>query len=239
MAASGPEGTARKRAGAKPGGRYHHGDLRTALVAAGRAMVEAEGEAAITLRAVARAAGVSQAAPYHHFRDKTALLAAVASEGFIELAAALRDVAGGVPEARQRLDALGAVYVRFARRSPGLYRLMQGPALSAPPPEVAADAGDGAGVDDGTSPDPSGQTALSAARTASAAPLFDCVREALPDAEDDQWRAAAAAAWALVHGLATLVNDGRLDAVLPLADEPDAVRGITRQLDITRVLDPG
>lgn len=233
MAASGPEGTARKRAGAKPGGRYHHGDLRTALVAAGRAMVEAEGEAAITLRAVARAAGVSQAAPYHHFRDKTALLAAVASEGFLELAAAMREVAGDIPEARARLDALGAVYVRFARHSPGLYRLMQGPALSAPPPEAAS-----GGAND-AAPDPSGLAALSAARTASAAPLFDCVREALPEADDDQWRAAAAAAWALVHGLATLVNDGRLDALLPLADEPDAVRGITRQLDIGRVLDPG
>src|SRR5580658_4253983 len=61
---------------------YHHGDLSRALIDAARRILEAEGPAALSLRAVAREAGVSPAAPYHHFKDKTELLEAVAHEGW-------------------------------------------------------------------------------------------------------------------------------------------------------------
>ena len=61
---------------------YHHGDLRRALIDAARALLEREGAAALSLRAVAREAGVSPAAPYHHFKDKSELLQAVADEGW-------------------------------------------------------------------------------------------------------------------------------------------------------------
>src|SRR5919107_731159 len=68
---------------------YHHGDLRQALLDAALELLRAEGAAALTLRAVARAAGVSQAAPYRHFADRGALVAAVAEEGFERLGAAM------------------------------------------------------------------------------------------------------------------------------------------------------
>src|SRR5437868_6787315 len=102
---------------------YHHGDLRRALVDAARRILEAEGPTALSLRAVAREAGVSPAAPYHHFKDKAELLDAVADEGWQMLNAAMgkaRDEA----EPRSKLNALGIAYVCFARENPALYRVM-------------------------------------------------------------------------------------------------------------------
>jgi AcrR family transcriptional regulator len=104
---------------------YHHGDLRQALVAAAAAILEKGGPHAVTLRAVAKRVGVSQAAPYHHFADKEAILAAVAEEGFAQLAVFMDDaraVAGSSPGARLRATGLG--YVRFATRHPSHFQLM-------------------------------------------------------------------------------------------------------------------
>ena len=70
---------------------YHHGDLRRALLRAAVVILEREGPSALSLRAVAREAGVSPAAPYHHFKDKSELLNAVATEGFNRLKAALAE----------------------------------------------------------------------------------------------------------------------------------------------------
>src|ERR1700749_484813 len=70
---------------------YHHGDLRRALLRAAVTIIEREGPSALSLRAVAREAGVSPAAPYHHFKDKAELLDAVAQEGFARLKTALAE----------------------------------------------------------------------------------------------------------------------------------------------------
>lgn len=102
---------------------YHHGDLRRALVEAARRLLEAEGPSALSLRAVAREAGVSPAAPYHHFKDKAELLDAVAREGWEILnhqMAEARKAAVGP----HKLTALGIAYVCFARDNPALYRVM-------------------------------------------------------------------------------------------------------------------
>src|SRR3989442_13109070 len=88
-------------------------------------MVEERGVEALTLREVGRRGGVSQAAPYHHFKDKEALLAAVAEEGFNKLSEAMEDaraVAGSSPRARVRATGVG--YVRFAVRHPSHFRVM-------------------------------------------------------------------------------------------------------------------
>ena len=69
---------------------YHHGDLRNALIQAGLAILAEEGTHALSLRAAARRSGVSHAAPYRHFADKEALLAAIAEQGFNTLAASVR-----------------------------------------------------------------------------------------------------------------------------------------------------
>jgi AcrR family transcriptional regulator len=102
---------------------YHHGDLRRALVDAARRILEAEGPTALSLRAVAREAGVSPAAPYHHFKDKAELLDAVADEGWQMLDAGMAKAkAEAAP--RETLTALGIAYVCFARENPALYRVM-------------------------------------------------------------------------------------------------------------------
>ena len=102
---------------------YHHGDLRRALVEAARQLVETEGPSAMSLRAVARQAGVSPAAPYHHFKDKGELLAAVAAEGWAllgkEILAAMASGAGPDDTTPELL-----AYVCFARAHPALYRVM-------------------------------------------------------------------------------------------------------------------
>ena len=104
--------------------RYHHGDLRRALIEAAERILENEGPSALSLRAVAREAGVSAAAPYHHFKDKNELLAAIAQEGFEMLAQAMREGAAGEDDPRRRLNSLGVAYVCFARNNPALYTLM-------------------------------------------------------------------------------------------------------------------
>ncbi len=103
---------------------YHHGDLSRALVEAGRRILENEGPAALSLRAVAREAGVSPAAPYHHFKDKGDLLDAVAREGWMELGAAVAKARSQAPDARTAMSNIGVAYVCFARENPALYRIM-------------------------------------------------------------------------------------------------------------------
>jgi len=103
---------------------YHHGDLSRALVEAARRILETDGPAALSLRAVAREAGVSPAAPYHHFKDKGQLLDAVAHEGWVELDAALMRSRQDSDDDRRRMTSLGVAYVTFARDNPALYRVM-------------------------------------------------------------------------------------------------------------------
>jgi AcrR family transcriptional regulator len=112
---------AKKAAQPRP---YHHGDLRRGLIEAAEAILERDGPNALSLRAVAREAGVSAAAPYHHFRDKDELLAAVAHEGFALLEKAMAEAADSAADPIARINALGVAYVTFARDNRALYHLM-------------------------------------------------------------------------------------------------------------------
>jgi len=103
---------------------YHHGDLSRALIDAARKILETEGPSALSLRAVAREAGVSPAAPYHHFKDKGELLEAVAHEGWVELDHALSKARASTDNPRGRMTNIGVAYVCFARDNPALYRVM-------------------------------------------------------------------------------------------------------------------
>jgi len=98
---------------------YHHGDLRRALLEAATVIIERDGPNALTLRAVARQAGVSPAAPYHHFKDKSELLFAVSKEGFHRLKGAM-----GSAVAPISTHSMGVAYVEFAKANPALYRVM-------------------------------------------------------------------------------------------------------------------
>ena len=103
---------------------YHHGDLRRALIDAARRLLESEGPTALSLRAVAREAGVSPAAPYHHFKDKGELLDAVAHEGWDMLNAQMAKSKAEANSIQDKLTNLGVAYVRFAQTNPALYRVM-------------------------------------------------------------------------------------------------------------------
>ncbi len=159
---------------------YHHGDLRAALVAAGLAMLEA-GEP-FSLRALARQAGVSPAAPYRHFPDRDALESALAVRGMQDLMVALAPN-GQTPATSEEVAELGVRYVRFALARPALFRLMFGRECDDQDDE----------------------------RVRAAAALHDYLATVLghvfPNADAD---ALATAGWSLAHGLAFLHLDGKL-----------------------------
>ena len=106
---------------------YHHGDLRAALLAAAEVELAEAGIEAFSLRQVARRAGVSHAAPTHHFGDGQGLLTALAAEGYRRLLATqAAHEARAAPDARAQLVAAGVGYVDFAMTSPALFRLLFG-----------------------------------------------------------------------------------------------------------------
>ena len=144
---------------------YHHGDLRAALLTAALGLLE--DDEAFSLRAVARRAGVSPNAPYRHYQDKEALLAALATYGFAQLADRL--------DAATELTDMAAEYVAFALAHPGLFRLMYGR-----------------------------PTANAASRRTA-----EVLASRLPAP------ALQIGAWAMVHGLAVLLLDGKLTCTDP------------------------
>jgi AcrR family transcriptional regulator len=179
-----------------PSARYHHGDLRSELLRAALEILEAQDVPGLTLREVARRAGVSAMAPYRHFADKDALLAAVAEQGFRRLCERLADTPHADPMAD--LAAQCAAYVRFACDEPALYRLMFGPFLR-------------------RFPDHRG---LKEAVAAAKAELTRAVAAAVPQAEEPKRQDVALACWSLAHGLASLLVDGRLSGYAPT---PEAI----------------
>src|ERR1043165_3696469 len=104
--------------------RYHHGDLRNALLDAARTILEEESLAELSLRAVARKAGVSHAAPYRHFPNHEALLAELATEGFAELREEIVSVVNPPDVGSDRIAKIGPAYMRFVARRPALASLM-------------------------------------------------------------------------------------------------------------------
>lgn len=174
-------------------GLRFHGGLRQVLLHAALGILAEHGVPGLTLREVARRAGVSSMAPYRHFAAKDALLAAVAEEGFRRLGQRLADTPHADPLAD--LAAQGAAYVRFACEEPALYRLMFGPFL-----RCFAD-------------HPGLREAMAAARAA----LTRAVAAALPEADAATREDVALACWSLSHGLASLLVDGRLSAAAAAA----------------------
>ena len=167
-------------AGDKP---YHHGNLRQALIEAALDILE-RGSTSLTIRAAAKAAGVSHTAPYNHFADKEALLAAVAIRGFETLEAeveAARTQAG--PDPGAQLAATGEAYVVFAADHPALFRLMFGPRQA----------------DD----------AVRAAGLSAFGALVGVVQDGMEAGafRAGDARATAFTAWSLVHGMAQLAID--------------------------------
>lgn len=179
----------------RPRRGYHHGDLARSLGQAAVELIEERGIAALSLRELARRAGVSHAAPAHHFGDRAGLLTAVATEGFRRFGAALADArqAAG-PNPFAQLAATGRAYVHFAARERGYFELMFRPEhLNQADPE------------------------LQAASQASYQVLLDTViaAQAAGMAPGVDPQSVALGAWASVHGLATLWLDGNLTQHIP------------------------
>jgi AcrR family transcriptional regulator len=194
------------RADRKPGGPrnvkaseaapYHHGALRDALLTAAETVLERDGLGGLTLRAVAREAGVSHAAPTHHFGDLTGLVSELAAIGFRQFNAAM--AAAGAIDAPPLLKALARAkaYVAYAQAHPGMYGLMFRTERL-----------------DMTRP------SLHEAASASFAGLAGAVGVSRQQQVSDEalsldQAAAIARAWSLVHGFTTLLLDGRLNDIL-------------------------
>lgn len=106
-------------------GGYHHGDLRNALLAAAGQVLGKRGAGGLSLRAVARQAGVSHAAPYRHFRDKAALLSALRQAGFEQLGQTIHAAVDAKPQSpEQKLIEAATAYVRLAMQHPEMTRIM-------------------------------------------------------------------------------------------------------------------
>lgn len=164
---------------------YHHGDLRRAVLERAVEVIRTEGTDAFSLRSLATDLGVSHTAPRHHFGDRRGVLTAVAAQGFQLLADALTAVRRG---AGSFLDQ-GVAYVTFADGHPAHFRVMFTPSLL--------------DMDD---------EALTSARAATFAELRAGVDALSGGAGQQDAAAAVLAAWALVHGIATLDATGNLDA---------------------------
>lgn len=118
-------------------GAYHHGNLREALIQAARELIKEKGPGGFTFADAARSAGVSPAAPYRHFRDREALLADVAREGFQRFEAMLATGwNGGKPDAMTAFNNVGKAYLAFARAEPAYYAAMFESGL---PPDLSPD----------------------------------------------------------------------------------------------------
>jgi len=194
----------------KKSGAYHHGNLKSALIKSAISMVESGSLDQLSLRGVAKHAGVSRAAPYHHFKDKREMLAAVAAAGFRALTSHMLEKAEGYSNPREKLDRLGYGYVDFSVSRPNLFRLMQGPEFQTT----------------GHYPD------LDTARAMSASPLMDTIIECLPNSSETRVREAASAAWAIVHGMTLLILDGRMATVIDVDPLEVAALCITKHLNL-------
>jgi AcrR family transcriptional regulator len=181
---------------------YHHGNLRETLMHAAEAVLAERGVHGTTLRDVAKAAGVSHAAPYHHFASLNDLLAAVAERGFIALGDAMEQ-ASALTDTHERLLRVGEAYVRCARAQPTRFRLMFAPQLT--------------------------QAATYPALQTASHRAFGLLMAAACAHDPTNGPELALCGWSLSHGLSNLLIDGAFDHLPMVTQDPDA---LVRQLTL-------
>jgi AcrR family transcriptional regulator len=199
----------------KPANTYQHGNLREALVQAGLKLLAEGGVEGLSLRAAAQLAGVSHAAPYRHFKDKDALVAAIAQQGFRLLSASMRaelEHLDAAADTARRMRALGQGYVRFAREHPGYLGVIFGGVLAKgrATPELTEAGSEAYGL------------------------LRGCIVEGLAKGHITGGDAdtLSLACWSMVHGLSHLLINGAV--VLPPGMSTQAVTEV-----LLRILDEG
>jgi AcrR family transcriptional regulator len=202
---------------------YHHGNLRATLLETAQILVGEVGVDGFSLRELARRANVSPAAPYHHFKDKAALIRALAQESQERLGVASQAALEGITHPALRLSALGVAYVLYAFEHPSEFRIMFRRELHNPFPIGPLEAGQ-----DHT-PDPAFvllRQTLIECRNANCFPVGDSEHELY---------LATINTWALVHGLATLIIDGTLAQTITTREQ---VIELTRQVTGGRSPEP-
>lgn len=172
---------------------YHHGDLRRQLVEAGVELVAERGVDGFSMRELARRAGVSHAAPYHHFSTRASLVKAVVADSYALLAKALRDATTSNDDPLDAIRAMGVAYVDFALTNPERYRLMFRSELAGVPNDADLSAEE-----------------VGADAFAVLIGAFELAHEYQLLAEGTAASSAAIAAWASVHGIASLILEGAL-----------------------------
>jgi AcrR family transcriptional regulator len=195
-----------------PRATYHHGDLRRTLIDAALDVIATSGPGHLSLRALARSAGVSHAAPAHHFGDKSGVFTAIATEGFELLYESQLRTGEGMDPAETLLP-LAVNYVLFAIEHPSHYEVMWR--------EDLYDIGD---------------PALVAARQRVFEVFYLSVAAGTGELEPQEFRGAVAAAWSIVHGFATLWLGGNLTAFLgtePAAASDEVARGLVAIAKVT------
>ncbi len=195
----------------KPLNTYHHGDLRDALVEAALREVERAGPEAVSISALAKKLGVSQPAPYRHFADREALLAAVTAAAFRQFSAALRQSIGK-PSRRSKLSRLASATLDFGLRRNGVYRLMFASRIMACAPK---------------------DTELHAA----AMETFDLVLEAMEAPAVGFLRERhALKIWAALHGVVMLAEQGLLTGQVAHVTREELVEDIVEQTRLSLAL---
>ncbi len=166
--------------------RYHHGNLREALIHAALHLLETKGVDGLSLRSLGKALGVTQAAPYSHFRDKDDLLAAIAETGFQRLALSMAEDATGAATTQERIERLMTSYIHFAQSNKALFQVMFGRELADMKnfPTLAMTAG-------------KSYSLISTALAKRASTAVDT-------------RFLTVSIWSLCHGLTTLIVDGKI-----------------------------
>lgn len=171
-------------------------DLRRRLLDASLALIAAEGLEGFSMREVARRAGVSHQAPYHHFPDREAILAAIVAEGFMGLRESTQTAGRGISDPHAYLTAVGKAYIRFAIAHPAHFKLMfRSEWVSAEKHDEAKACAQGAFE-----------------------VLANAIRAVDPRAERDP--TILLMAWSMAHGLATLLLEGKL--AMSIGPDPEA-----------------
>ncbi|MDM0111722.1 TetR/AcrR family transcriptional regulator [Variovorax sp. J22R133] len=183
---------------------YHHGALPEALLQAAERVLVRDGLAGLGLRAIAREAGVSHTAPKHHFGDKVGLMSQLAAVGMRRLGGAMAAALEGVGDRRQRSQAIAHAYVHFAYEHPALFRLMfSNDRIDMRNPVLA-------------------EANMGAMRVLSDMQVGQATGEVGPPRLTGATALVAAADWAYVHGLATLLIDRRVNGLLRVMPEYDS-----------------
>ena len=221
-ARKGLQRSAPRTAGASEDTPYHHGALRDALLEAAERVLERDGLSGLTLRAVARDAGVSHAAPTHHFRDLTGLVSELAAIGFRQFNAAMAAAGAAGTSPMEKAMARAKAYVAYAQAHPGMYGLMfrtERLDMTRPSLHEAASA------------------SFAGLAGAIGASRHEQIQEQALSLEQ---AAAIARAWSLVHGFTMLLLDGRLTDILRrLPKGTDAETLLDAMLKSTVVRPPG